>query len=299
MSKLLIPLLLAALFQSSAGALESLPVKVVALKDAPSVNGDLAEWGKDGWINIPIKPSIEKSERAKYGLEDEDKNFTGKISVQMKVGVAKGRLYVAVRWPDDAADTTYKGWDWSGTRYLESKKRDDMFAMRFHMDGDFDRSMLSGKTYKVDVWLWSAARSNPSGFAEDMSHSFSINPVDSAAEFAVQGVGTVFVKKQRDAGTGVYKIVRPPKEKTTDHLPSLEVNANPSGSVADVSAKGVWKAGFWNLEFSRTLNTNQADDVVFKPGGKLLGQIAVFNHSSDEHKSVSEPLLLDFSGVLP
>jgi hypothetical protein len=45
------------------------------------------------------------------------------------------------------------------------------------------------------------------------------------------------------------------------------------------------------------LNTGNADDVVFVAGQKLLGQIAVFNQGYSEHKSVSEPLLFDFSAV--
>lgn len=297
MKAVLSSLLVAACFQSAAHALDSTPVKVVALKDVPTVDGELGEWGKDGWIKIPIKPAVDKSERAKLGLESEDKNYTGQIVVQLKFGVAKGRLYVAARWPDDSQDVAYKGWDWAGTRYTESRKREDMFAIRFHLDGDYDRSMLSGTTYKADVWLWSAARTNPTGFAEDMSHAFSASPIESAAEFSVQGIGTAYVKKQRDSGSGIYKVIRPPKEKTADHLPSFEPVAAPSGSVADVSAKGVWKAGYWNLELSRVMSTGNADDAVFKPGSKLLGQIAVFNRSADEHKSISEPLLIDFSGI--
>lgn len=53
----------------------------------------------------------------------------------------------------------------------------------------------------------------------------------------------------------------------------------------------------WQLEFGRALVTGQADDVPFKPGEKLLGQMAVFNRGSAEHKSVSEPLLFDFSAL--
>lgn len=297
MKRSLIALGFTAVLSQTAAAAEPMPIKVAALKDAPAVDGDLTEWGKTGWIKIPIKPAVDASERQKMGLEGEDRNFTGKIEVQLKAGVAKGRLYVAIRWPDDAADVEHKGWDWSSSRYLESKRREDMFAIRFHLDGEYDRSMLSSKTYKVDMWLWSAARTNPAGLAEDLTHTFSLTPIESSAEYAVQGIGTVNIKKLRDSGTPAYKLIRPPREKSADHLPGVELNASPSGSVADVSAKGIWKAGYWNLELSRALNTTHPDDVTFKPGDRTLGQIAVFNHSSDEHKSISEPLLFDFSAI--
>jgi len=272
-------------------------VPVLALPAAAAVDGDLKEWGKDGWIKIQIKPAVEKNERAKYGLEGESLNFTGSIAVMLKAGVAQGRFYMAVRWPDDSPNTDYKGWEWSGAKYSEGKKRDDMFAVRFHLDGDYDRSMLSGKTYRADVWLWSAGRSNPSGLAEDMLHIISGKPIENAAEYETVDSGTVYIKKNRDAGNPMYKITRPPKTKEAEKLPSFELVTSPSGSIADVAAKGVWKEGYWNLEFARKLDTGNPDDVGFKPGKKLLGQIAVFNHSSDEHKSISEPLLFDFSAI--
>lgn len=272
-------------------------VPVLVLPAAAVVDGDLKEWGKDGWIKVPIKPTLEKSERAKYGLEGEGRNFTGSIEVMLKAGVAQGRFFIAVRWPDDKPDTDYKGWEWSGTKYVEGKKRDDMFAVRFHLNGDYDRSMLSGKNYRADVWLWSAARSNPAGYAEDMMHIISGKSIENAAEYETVDSGTVYIKKNRDAGNPMYKTTRPPKVKEDEKLPSFELATNASGSIADVAAKGVWKEGYWHLEFARKLETGNPDDAGFKPGKKLLGQIAVFNHSADENKSISEPLLFDFSAI--
>lgn len=272
------------------------PLPVLALPAAALVDGDLKEWGKEGWIKIPIKPALEKNERAKYGLEGEGRNYTGSIAVMLKIGVAQGRLFMAARWPDDRPDTDYKGWEWSGSKYVEGKKRDDMFAVRFHLDGDYDRSMLSGKNYRADVWLWSASRSNPSGHMEDMMHNISGKPIENAAEYETLDSGTVYIKKSRDAGNPMYKSTRPPKAMEADKLPSFELAAA-SGSVADVAAKGVWKDGYWNIEFARNLDTGNPDDAAFKPGKKLLGQIAVFNHSSDENKSISEPLWFDFSAI--
>lgn len=291
------PALALALAALPAAAAEPQVLKVAVLGEAPAVDGNLADWGKDGWIKVAVKPAVDKADRARLGLEGEDRNYAGSLTVQLKLGVAKGRFYLAARWPDNAADTEHKGWEWSGGRYVEGKKREDMFAVRLHLDGDYDRSMLAAKTYRVDTWLWSSARSDPLGLAEDMQQSISPREIENAAEYAVEGVGMVYIKKQRDAGSPLYKIVRPPREKTVDSLPSIELAANPAGSVADVAARGVWKAGYWNLEMSRALVTGNADDAAFKPGLKLLGQIAVFNRSSDEHKSISEPLLFDFGAI--
>lgn len=272
-------------------------IPVLTLSEAPVVDGNVGEWGNNGWSKVPIKPSVPTADRSKMGLEPEDKNVTGSLTLQIKVGVFQERVYLAMRWPDETADLEYKGWEWNGTKYSESSKRDDMLAVRFNMDGEFDRTMLSTKSYKVDLWLWSAARTNPAGLAEDWTHTVSTKPIDDAAEYEVQGIGTVYIKKVRDAGNPIYKALRAPKEKGASRAPSFEILGNASGSVADVSAKGAWKAGNWSLEMSRKLNTGHADDLAFRPATKVLGQIAVFNRGSDENKSVSEPLVFDFSTI--
>ena len=272
-------------------------IPVVPLVAAPVVDGSPDDWGTVAWIKIPINPAVDRNDRIKLGLAPEDNNNTGAIVAQLRAGVYRGRLYLAARWPDDAANIEYKGWDWREDRYVESTRRDDMFAVRFHLDGEFDRSMLSGKTYRVDVWLWSAGRSNSLGLAEDMQHSISTRMIEDAAEYATREHGVIYIKKQRDAGTALYQPVRAPKEMGAPHLSGIKLNTAASGSIADVKAKGTWKAGFWNLEFSRQLDTGNPDDVSFRPGQKTVGQIAVFNRSSDEHKSVSEPLLFDFTRV--
>lgn len=281
--------------QATAEAPQAVPV--LPLAKVPAVDGNLADWGKEGWVKVMAQPAVPKEDRAKYGLDAEDRNTTGKVAVELKAGAADGRFFLAARWKDDEADTSYKGWEWSGVKYVEGKSRDDMLAVRFHLDGEYDRSMLAGKNYRVDVWLWSAARSNPLGLAEDWSHSISVKPVEDAAEYEVKGVGTIYIKKYRDAGPSLYKLVRPPKVKGAERLDSFELASSTSGSVADVTAKGVWKGGFWHLELSRRLDTGNADDLAFKAGQKILGQVAVFNRNSDENKSVSNPLLFDFSQV--
>jgi len=295
MRRLVISLLLAAPLYASAQAPQTLPV--AALPNAPKVDGDVGEWGAGGWIKVPVKPALERDERAKYGLEPAgDRNVTGSLTVEMKAGVAGGRLFVAFRYPDDAPDTLHKEWAWRGEKYQRETQHEDMLALRFHLAGDFDRSMLATKDYKVDVWLWSAARTNPVGIAEDMSHQVTTRMLESAAEYALKDGPVVYVAKRRDEGSAPYEMLPRPKENKGERLPSF-APATASGSVADVAAKGVWKAGYWHLEFSRALNTGDANDVVLKAGDRVTAQIAVFNRGSGEHKSVSEPLVFDLSAA--
>jgi hypothetical protein len=44
----------------------------------------------------------------------------------------------------------------------------------------------------------------------------------------------------------------------------------PSGSRADIKAKGFWKEGRWTIEFERQLQTGHKDDIQFSPGNKYL-----------------------------
>lgn len=274
------------------------PIQNIAappLKFAPKIDGKLADWGGDGWVTIPVKPALDRTERIRLGLDpSDDKNHTGRLDVALKVGSHGGRLYFAVRYPDPAPDLEYRMWEWRGDKYTEGKQREDMFALRFHLDGEFDRSMLSTKDYKADVWQWSSARTNPSGTAEDMVHHMTTKMLDSAAEYTLpDGKTTIYIKKTRDEGNAPYRMLPRPKERRGDKLPSYEI-APASGSAADVAAKGEWSNGYWHIEFSRQLNTGHTDDVVFRTGSRVLTQLAVFNKGYSEHKSVSEPFLLEF-----
>lgn len=293
-----LPFLLCLLGMSLAvHAQQPLLIPVTSPGSAPKVDGDLSEWGSAGWVKVPVTPALEKADRVKYGMDpNDDKNQTGSLTVQMKAVVVGDRFFVALKYPDSGEDSAAKQWEWRGEKYVEGKQREDMLALRFHMSGEFDRTMLSSKDYTVDLWLWSAARTNPSGLAEDMTHHITTKMQESAAEYESPDKKTIYIKKSRDAGNASYRLLPRPKENKGEKLPTFEL-ATSSGSAADVAAKGRWRAGFWQLEFSRLLNTGHADDVVFKPGQKVVGQIAVFNQGYAEHKSVSEPLTFDFSAL--
>lgn len=292
-------LALAAMCAGTAPAAERPPVTVpvAVLAAAPVLDGRLGEWGTSGWIDVQVKPAVDPAERRRLGLEGEDRNQTGTITVRLRAGAHGGRLYLALRWPDEAEDRELRSWQWNGARYLDDRRRDDMLAVRFHMDGDYDRSMLSARTYRVDLWLWSAARSDPLGLAEDWVHSISAQPGDDAAEYRLPDKTSVFIRKQRDAGAPLYFTQRAPREHGAGRVAAVRLAEAASGSIADVSAKGAWAAGHWSLELSRALSTGNPDDVAFARGQRVLAQIAVFNRGHDEHKSVSEPLLFDFAAL--
>lgn len=260
-------------------------VPVVALDTPPVVDGDLSEWPGD-WQTIAIQPA----------LEGDSKNRTGELVVQLKVGVVEERIFFAARWPDSAPDTAYKPWEWKKKKYKRAKDRDDMFAVRFDLAGDFNTCMIEDADYQVDVWLWSAGRSNQKGYANDMWHLITQKVLENAAEFDTPSGKKVYIKKSADAGMPGFENNKPKRRNKFegDVLSGIELTRGPKGSIADVAAKGVWKDGFWHLELSRLLHTGHDDDVTLAGIDTKRGQIAVFNKGFAEHKSVSEELLFSF-----
>ncbi|HEY5719239.1 MAG TPA: ethylbenzene dehydrogenase-related protein [Gammaproteobacteria bacterium] len=266
----------------------ALAVPVAVLAAAPTLDGSFADWPDGGWVAVPVVPAV----------ENDSQNRAGRLDVQLRAGVHGDRVYLAARWPDPRADTEFKPWEWDGTRYRRGKQVDDMFAVRFDLDGDYDSCMLSDRDYRVDAWLWSAGRSDPAGYADDTWQLITTRFQEQAAEYEGPSGKTVYIKKSRDDGEPIYENTRPDRNKFAgDRLPGIEQLPSPAGSVADVSAKGAWVDGHWQLELSRKLDTGHADDAVLAKGKQRRGAIGVFERGSAEHKSVSGELLFDFGAL--
>ncbi len=95
------------------------------------------------------------------------------------------------------------------------------------------------------------------------------------------------------------------RPKRNNHLPRTRkailfrryVPGNPSGSAADVRAKGVWTDGRWTLEIGRRLvTTDKGHDVQFDDLKKTFYfNIAVFdNDGSNVHTMSLDPTALTF-----
>jgi hypothetical protein len=65
----------------------------------------------------------------------------------------------------------------------------------------------------------------------------------------------------------------------------------PSGSAADVKAKGLWKKGEWILEFSRTLKSPNEDDIDFSD---LKYIFVVFSAAMPDMSDFSTRSILEF-----
>ena len=75
-----------------------------------------------------------------------------------------------------------------------------------------------------------------------------------------------------------------PAEYSGDVIPAYAIK-EPTGSGADVRAKGKWENGYWTVELLRKLNTGYPDDTAFDPARTYAMAVAVQDRTGDMDKS--------------
>lgn len=297
---IVILLLISILQINPAGADQSITIMVEPLEAPIKIDGMSNEWPvheehkdhnhshKAFTPQATIPSYISNPEEMRYNKDWDPKP-------RIRAGVHNNTFYMLATWQDESADTLYKPWHNMGKRWSKGRKKDDMFAVRFELNGTLAACMLSGQNYDVDVWRWTAGRSNPSGYADDMIHKFTTQFREKASEYHHDG-HTVYISTNIDSGSRGWSYTKKPKSSQTRVVPGIAYET-PQGSLADVSAKGVWKDGYWTLELSRPLKTADKDDVVFQPGSKTSIQFAFFNAGYRLRKQITNTLILDFQDI--
>ncbi len=220
-------------------------------------------------------------------------------SVRAKGGIHGKRVFFLFQWADAQADILHKPFVWNEAagRYRGGPQREDrfaiQFAIQFAISGDYDVDWFSGRRFTADMWHWKASRSNPIGLAHDKRTIVGLEPVKRAFKQPLADGRQVYVQRPGDAGGKLYRTKRY-RRRSEEVMPKYVLDPSVSGSVADVTAKGVWKDGFWTLELARDLDTGHADDVVFSAGQTVPGGIAVFDRSGDDEHNISETLHFQF-----
>ncbi len=210
-------------------------------------------------------------------------------------------IYFLVSWADPTKDATHKTWVWNteNKAYEQGNDLEDVLALTFEHTGVFDADMLSGVEAVWDVWQWKAARTDPAGYAMDKIHRFSkTKPAGKAKSFRARDRSTIWISRPEDEGGSPQKSQPAPGEHKGDRVPKYVVGT-PSGSAADVRAKGVWKDGRWTVELSRKLATGYADDTTLDASRTYRIGLAVFDREEDIHHTASDVVELTFVPPLP
>ncbi len=214
------------------------------------------------------------------------------ISLTLKTLHTKEKIFFLVSFPDHDESRTHKSWTWDNGRKIYTVGHDieDIFVFKWNLTkGISDLSIYSDTSSRSDVWFWKACRTDPVGFADDKMHILSHARIEDARELTSKSGTTSYLMRKEDSGRRAYR-TNMPVEYKADTLPRF-INQKPSGSRADVTAKGNWRKGVWTIEFSRSLLTGNKDDVQFSTKAEYLFGVSRYEIAGRaKNQKLSQPL---------
>ena len=202
-------------------------------------------------------------------------------------------IFFLVSYPDAAPSEAHKSWVWNPTEqvYVQGADREDVFVFKWSLVGnDANLSIYRDpQPHRADLWFWKAYRTNGLGYADDKHQILGTAPAKNARELQQPDGSSFFLERRGDAGQSSYT-QRMNFDYEGDVLPKYELR-RPTGSRADIQAKGTWNDGRWTIQFRRKLDTTQADDVVFEPGRSYLFGVSCYEISGDgPYEAWTQPL---------
>lgn len=172
------------------------------------------------------------------------------------------KVYFLAEYPDADESRLHRALVWRPelNSYQNGPTREDALVLKWGMSGaDADLTLTSDRPYRADIWYWKAHRTDHAGYADDKIQYYTTTR-DKKSLLLLSKSGKVFYLLRRgDTGEPAYK----PKLQaayTEDLVPKYDL-VTPSGSRADVRAKGHWQDGRWVIEFARKLETGHDDDL--------------------------------------
>lgn len=253
-------------------------ITAVPVKQPIQLDGKPQEWANVKTTRVTLR-----------ALHNQSSVETRHVDVQASYD--NENIYFLLRWPDSEASETHKPWLWSQPqqRYLSGTIYEDRLAMQFAISGNFNADWTRAKEFTADMWHWKASRSNPLGLVHDKFTQVSRKELKLSNVIPAADGGKVYVLRKNDEGTPLYT-TRRYRRHQADIMPKYYLNSEPSGSIADIQAKGIWQDGHWTLELKRKLNTGHKDDVRFRAGQSVNGAIAIYDASANHDHVVSDTL---------
>ncbi len=187
------------------------------------------------------------------------------IDITVKALYNEQDIFILVKFPDPDESRTHKSWVWNKPQklYEMGHDREDIFVLKWYMEFDPQGlSLFAGKPHKADVWYWKANRTDPSGYADDKIQFLRTEREKRATKITSPDGTVLYLTRKGDQGDAAYASILAVDYKS-DREPRFE-NLTPTGSRADIQAKGVWRDGEWTIEFKRALNTGHEDDLVLE-----------------------------------
>lgn len=211
------------------------------------------------------------------------------IDISLRAAHDGSKLYLLVQFPDPDESRSHRAMVWNPQlqSYENGPSREDCFVVKWSMSGvESDLTLTESRPYRADIWYWKAHRTDHAGYADDKMHIYS-STRNKKAKLLLSDSGKVFyLQRNGDQGEPAYK----PKlqvEHTEDTIDKYEFQ-EPSGSRADVRAKGSWQDGRWTLEFARKLQTGNSDDLQMELSGSYRFGVSRYEIAGREPEPESE-----------
>ncbi len=270
---------------------------IVAKKGTPTIDGKDgdAAWGQASEVNLSF-PVLQGG---------------GPTQATVKAAYDDSNIYFSVKWQDPTATETIhkKMWTYNAADGTWSQTgNEDRVYFLFNIDAtDFDAGCgvychygnpdwdvsqskmgMNNPGETLDVWHWKAARTNPTGYAED-KYWVDLTEADKVTyegetvlRTRLPDEGSGFASDNIEAGLPKFMHQNDPGANADflfakdsvpfdpdanwsdgDTIPGYIVKEG-TGSRADVTAVSSYSNGTWIVEFKRSLITNNPDDVQFE-----------------------------------
>lgn len=195
-------------------------------------------------------------------VHDEQAN----IDIELKACYDQQHIYVLVTFPDPTEDRLHRAlvWNSASNRYNDGPSREDVLVLKWNMSPyNNDLSLTSDRPYRADIWFWKASRTDHAGYADDKIQYYTSTRSKQSRQLISASGKVFYLRREADSGESAY-IPKLETEYAGDIIAKYH-QAQPTGSRADVRAKGQWRDGVWSIEFSRLLDTGHGDDLQMSP----------------------------------
>ena len=186
------------------------------------------------------------------------------VDISLKSVHTDQTVFFLVRFPDADESRLHKPWVWNPAQqiYENGPQREDVLVLKWAMEHQTtDLSIFADKPYSADVWFWKAHRTDPAGFADDKIQRLSATQLLNSKPIQSKGGKALFLQRKGDQGRSAYQSTIH-IDYQGDQIPQFTPR-EPTGSRADIKARGQWQHGTWHLELSRSLVTGHPDDIQF------------------------------------
>ncbi len=215
-----------------------------------------------------------------------------KIDIELRAVHTEDRIFVLARFPDPTENRDHQTLHWSNAKhkYDSGSEREDTLVLKWSMEPvPVDLSVHGDDAYQADIWYWKAHRTDPVGYADDKTQVYSEDQSAEAMRLISTSGRAFFLSRRGDEGKAAYEVVVYDRHER-DTMPKY-ANPKPTGSRADIRAKGGWEDGFWTVEFARLLDTGHPDDLALVLPGRYQFGVSRFEIAGrDPDPSLQEPL---------